>query len=140
MAEFYRGINIQFPISELILRGLKTVETRTYPMPAWLVGQEIIMIETPGKIGKFRQRMVAKIVFGAGFQYRDRKSFYTDFERHQVSQDSPWAWKQGVGKWGWPITSIQVFEEPIPMAKRGGIVYAKDLQLPKGLEYKACYE
>jgi hypothetical protein len=115
---------------------MKTVETRTYPLPSWLVGQEIIMIETPGRVGKFKQRMVAKIVFGEGFRYSNSKLFYADFERHQVCPDSPWAWKSGVGKWGWPIISIQLFEKPVPMTKRGGIVYAKDLQLPTGLRLK----
>lgn len=136
MSKVYRGINIQFPISELILGGMKTVETRTYPMPAWLVGQEIIMIETPGKTGNFKQRMVAKLVFGEGFRYPNRKSFYADSNRHQVSPDSPWAWKTGVGKWGWPIISIKLFEKPVPMTKRGGIVYAKNLQLPKSLRIR----
>ncbi len=105
-------------------------------MPSWLVGQEIIMIETPGKAGRFKQRMVAKIIFGEGFRYQDRTSFYADFERHHVSPDSPWAWKSGVGKWGWLIISIQAFEKPVPMTKRGGIVYAKDLQLPRSLRFK----
>ena len=137
MSKVFRGINIQFPISELILSGLKTVETRTYPIPPWLIGHEIIMIETPGKSGDFKQRMVAKIIFGEGFRYPNRKSFYADFERHQVSPESPWAWKSGIGKWGWPIIRIQLFEEPVPMTKRAGIVYAKDLQLPKGIRFKS---
>jgi hypothetical protein len=105
-------------------------------MPSWLAGQELVMIETPGKTGKFKQRMVALIVFGEGFQYPNQKSFYSDFDRHHVSPESPWAWKTGVGKWGWPIVSIKIFETQLPMKKRGGIVYAKDLQLPKGLKFK----
>lgn len=47
------GINIQFPISQLIVDGSKTIETRTYPIPDHYIGKEMILIETPGKIKSF---------------------------------------------------------------------------------------
>lgn len=136
MARLYRGINIQHPISELILSGLKTIETRRYPTPEWLVGEEVIMIETPGKRGKFKQRMVAKITFGESFKYTSSNEFYKDKDRHHVTKNSEWAWDPEKGKWGWPIINLKVFAAPIPTSKRGGIVYAKDLELPKNLSYR----
>ena len=38
------GINIQFPISQLILSGDKTVETRTYPIPERYLGVDLALI------------------------------------------------------------------------------------------------
>ena len=87
------GINIQWPISELIVNGKKTIETRKYPLPEKYIGQTLALIETPGPKGKFRARITALIKFGPSFQYQNKKEFYKDTKRHCVSQKSEWEWK-----------------------------------------------
>jgi len=62
------GINIQFPISRLILSGEKTVETRTYPIPEHYINQELAIIETPGRDGDFKARIVGTIIFSGCFR------------------------------------------------------------------------
>lgn len=126
----YTGINIQWPISDLILKGKKTIETRTYPIPPKFVGQELVLIETPGKKGGFDARMVAIIVFGESFKYPSEKAFYKDTKKHGVTPDSEWAWKKDIGKWGWPIKSIKVFKKPTPVPKdKRGIRYRSELKV-----------
>ena len=101
----YTGINIQWPISQDILSGKKTIETRTYPIPEKYLNVEMAMIETPGKHGKFKARVVAIIKFTDYFQYKSKKSFYADKDKHLVTPDSPWAW-QDKEKWGWKLQII----------------------------------
>ena len=125
----YTGINIQFPISRLILDGNKTIETRTYPIPRHYIGQEMVVIETPGKEGKFKARMVGIIVFGESFQYTNEKSFYKDQLKHCVAPDSIWKWNENNEKWGWPIQSVRRFKAPLQLQKRSGIKFSKGIFL-----------
>ena len=125
----YSGINIQCPIAELILSGKKTIETRTYPIPDHYVGQKMIVIETPGKSGKFKARMVGFVVFGDSFEYKSERAFYKDSDRHCVTRDSEWKWIDGVPKYGWPVASVEKWESPLPLQKRAGIKFSTGILL-----------
>lgn len=125
----FTGINIQFPISTLILEGTKTVETRVYPLPERLIGKELAIVETPGPTGKFKSRIVGIIVFGQSNRYKSAKDFYLDHGRHRVTKDSPWAWDAKKKKWAWPIIKVVKFKKEIPLTKRPGIIYSKDLEV-----------
>ncbi len=125
----YPGINIQFPISRLILQGAKTIETRTYPIPKKFIGQEMVIIETPGKRGKFKARMIGLIVFGDSFKYESEAAFYNDLERHHVSPDSIWAWQAREPKWGWPVIRVKVFAKESPLQRRPGIKFARAISI-----------
>ena len=123
----YTGINIQWPISELILSKKKVVETRTYKIPDKYLGVHLAMIETPGKHGKFKARTVAIIKFTKCFKYKNKEEFYLDKERHLVTPESPWAWGSKA-KWGWEISIIKKIKEPIP-CKVKGIVYRMNINI-----------
>ena len=127
----YAGINIQYPISRLILEGTKIIETRTYPIPPAYIGKEMVLIETPGKEGKFKARMVGLVTFGESFKYPSERAFYRDSARHCVDRKSPWAWAPDRPKWGWPVLSVRAFNREIPLKRRSGIRYAKDILVPK---------
>ena len=117
------GINIQWPISELILSGKKTIETRTYPIPDKYLNQDMYMIETPGSKGKFKARVVAIIRFTECFQYKDKEDFYLDMDKHSVSPDSPWAWSDEKPKWGWEVHVKEKIKIPKKLTKKNGIVF-----------------
>lgn len=125
----YTGINIQYPISEMILSGKKTIETRKYRIPKEYINQKMVIIETPGKQGKFKARMVGFVIFGDSFEYDSKKDFYKDTPKHCVTPDSIWQWQEGVKKFGWPVLKIQKFKTPLPLQKRSGIKYSKDIVL-----------
>jgi hypothetical protein len=124
----YSGINIQWPISELILSGKKTIETRTYKIPQKYINQEMLMIETPGKNGNFRARIVGIIKFTNCFEYKSKTDFYEDIDKHQVTPQSPWAWKKEK-KWGWNVVVIKLIQKPIILNKRKGIIYTNNIQI-----------
>lgn len=121
------GINIQYPISRLILSKAKKIETREYSLAKQYIGKKMYLVETPGKTGRFKARIVAIIVFGAPFKYASKKEFYADAERHFVHPASPYRWKAKF-KWGWPIVSMRKLAKPLKPNKRLGIVYTRDLE------------
>lgn len=124
----YTGINIQWPISELILSGEKSIETRTYPIPPNYLNKEMILIETPGPNGKFKSRMKGIIVFTDCFEYSSKTAFYKDSKKHRVSRKSEWAWTDKI-KWGWAVKVNKIFTPPLPLQKRAGIKYSKGIIL-----------
>ncbi len=124
----YTGVNIQWPISELILSGEKAIETRTYALPLKYLNEPMVLIETPGKQGKFKARMVALIKFTESFKYKNKAAFYKDLHRHKVTKDSLWAWSDEKPKWGWGVEVLKTFEAK-PAPKKKGIVFTKDISL-----------
>lgn len=125
----YTGINIQYPISQLIVKKHKVIETRTYPIPDHYINQEMALVETPGKTGNFKARIIAIITFGASHKYKSEKEFYADKDRHCVTPESPWAWSNTKGKWGWPIVKLKCLKKPVPLRKRIGIKYTKNIEI-----------
>ena len=123
----YTGINIQYPVSKWILEGKKTVETRKYKIPDKFLNQEMALVETPGKEGDFKARIVAIIKFTSCFQYISKKEFYADSYKHCVKKDSVWAWIEGE-KWGWNFNIVQILNVPSPCTSRG-IVYRKNITI-----------
>lgn len=128
MMKSYTGINIQWPISQLIMSGQKTVETRTYPIPKKYIGQLMLVIETPGKSNSFSARICGIIVFDESFKYSSKKHFESDIGRHFVESDSPWAWNKKE-KWGWPILSVQLFEKYKPAPPKKGIKFTTNIRI-----------
>lgn len=118
----YTGINIQYPISRIILDKSKTIETRTYPIPEKYLGQELLFIETPGKEGDFKARIVGTIKFKSCFLYKSKADFYKDIKKHKVGKDSPYAWKDKP-KWGWIVESVKPLKKPVPAPKKKGIKF-----------------
>lgn len=127
MSDALPGINIQFPISELILEGTKTVETRTYPIPEKYINRWLYLVETPGTKGNFQSRVVALIRFGEPFLYKSKTAFYADAHRHRVDKDSPWRWNEKA-KWGWPILEVRKVAATT-LKQRPGIKFTKQIEL-----------
>ena len=124
----YTGINIQFPISQLIIDGDKIIETRTYKIPDKYLNTEMLLVETPGKTGKFKSRIIAIIKFTKCFQYKTKKEFYNQADRHCVTKDSSWAWTTGE-KWGWQVEVVKKIIPPKTLVCQKGIVYTKNLTI-----------
>ena len=127
MSKLYDGINIQWPISQLIFEGKKTIETRTYSLPSTYLNKPILLIETPGKKGGFKSRIIAEIRFTSSFLYKDSLDFYLDQDLHFVSPHSEWAWKDKP-KYGWKVEVIKKIDPPIECLKRG-ITFRKGIEL-----------
>ena len=118
------GLNIQIPWSTLLINGDKSVETRSYPLPKKYEGIELGLIETPGKTGSFKSRIIGIITFSHCFKYPDKNAWIYDYERHLVKECHPFfSWDDNKPKYGWVVSNIEKFDEPIPYLKKKGIVF-----------------
>ena len=130
MPETTPGVNIQWPWSQLIVSGKKTVETRSYKLPSKYVGRKLAIIETPGPRGKAeagfsKARIVGTVVFSGSFRYSTRDSWMKDFSRHCVEVgDHLFAFDESQEKWGWVISEFEGFVESKPAPVKRGIVFA----------------
>jgi hypothetical protein len=129
MKKKYPGVNIQWPITMDILSGKKTIETRTYPLPKKYLGKPIAIIETPGKHGEFKARVVALVIFDKNIAYNGSKEFYRDSDKHLVTRESIWAWQKGKKKWGWRVKEIRILRNPINAPSPRGIVFARGCEV-----------
>jgi len=126
------GINIQTPWSELLINGLKTVETRTYHLPHKYIGEELALIETPGRYGRFKARIIGTITFSHSFKYPDLKAWQDDHNRHFVETNDPvYSWKENKLKHGWVVSRVKKFKNPVDITKRKGIIFTTGLKLKK---------
>lgn len=121
------GINIQTPWSGLLINGKKCVETRSYPLPNKYIGQELALIETPGKSGDFKARIIGTITFSHSFKYPSLQAWEDDYQRHLVPEDDEtYGWKSDKPKYGWVVSNIVKFDKPIDPPRKRGIIFARD--------------
>ena len=129
------GINIQWPWSELLLSGKKSIETRSYALPKKFIGVELAVIETPGPRGKKeagieKARIVGTIVFSESFPYTSKSQWKKDFGRHRVDVEDPqYSWEKRSAVFGWKVASVKRLKQPKPPPLKRGIVFAKDCQV-----------
>jgi len=134
-AKVMPGINIQWPWSELLLSGQKTIETRVYPLPEKFIGIELAVIETPGKRGKReagfdKARIVGTITFSGSFQYESREEWAHDISKHCVKKDDPqFGWKADRAKYGWIVKKVRKLSQPVPPPISRGIRFASECHL-----------
>lgn len=129
------GINIQSPFAELLINSDKCVETRTYPLPPKYEGEELALIETPGKLGKFKARIIGTITFSHSFKYNSIQEWEADYNRHKVDTDSDFGWEDSKSKYGWVVSQIYKFDEPFPAPENKGIVFTNNCKtvIPTGV-------
>ena len=126
------GLNIQTPWSELLINEVKSVETRSYPLPEKYVGEELALIETPGRYGHFKARIIGTITFSHSFKYPDQKAWQDDYNRHCVAVDDPiYNWKDDKPKYGWVVSKVTKFDKPLDIRKRKGIIFTSGIKLKK---------
>jgi hypothetical protein len=124
------GLNIQVPWSTLLIDGLKSIETRSYHIPMKYVNHPLYLVETPGKLGKFKARIIGTITFSGSFKYPDKISWIDDYNKHLVSQNDPLYGWNDKPKYGWVVSYVEKFDEPIPAPAKKGIVFTKNCKVP----------
>lgn len=127
------GININWPWSQLILSGSKTIETRHYPLPLHYIGVPLAIIETPGPKGKpqgIKTSIVGVVTFSRCFKYENQKHWKKDLGEHLVqSSDDDYRYIEGKDKYGWVVSSVIKFENKRPAPKVRGIIFAKACEI-----------
>ena len=129
------GLNIQCPWAESLIVGNKCVETRGYALPDKYEGEELALIETPGKTGNVKARIICTITFAHSFQYKDENEWREDYNRHLVSEDDPQYGWDGKDKHGWVVSNVIKFPEPQLAPKKKGIIFTNNIQVlhPSGV-------
>ncbi len=123
------GLNVQAPWSSLLIDGLKTVETRSYHLPLKYEGVELYLVETPGKLGKFKARVIGTITFSHSFKYPNKTDWINDHNRHLVSQNDPFYSWNDKPKYGWVVCSVEKFDEPLDISGKRGIIFTNNLKI-----------
>ena len=128
----FPGINVQAPWARLLLGKEKQIETRTYPLPMKYVGKDLWLIETPGKGGAFKARVIGIIRFSGSKEYESERAFYDDVDLHLIYPDNTdYAWQSHLRKFAWIVDKVKPFDEfPAPLPR--GIVYAGPFESPLG--------
>ncbi|MDW8191230.1 MAG: hypothetical protein RMK80_09685 [Pseudobdellovibrionaceae bacterium] len=128
------GLNIQWPWSEKILCGEKTIETRHYPLPQHYLNQPLALIETPGPFGKKRgikASIRGIIFFNQCYLYKNFEHWRSEYDQHRVSPDDPqFAYHSGCVKYAWVIKKVITLNPPLPPPDRRGIVFTTNVQVP----------
>lgn len=125
------GINIQEPWAQAIVSGCKVIETRFYPMPAKWIDQPLVIIETPGRTGRFKRRIAGLVIFGPSWRYAHKAAFARDGAKHLVDPDDPrFGWtSDDKPKWAWPVKWVEAYQQPLPPTFRAGIRYARAVEV-----------
>lgn len=130
------GINIQWPWSEKIANGEKSIETRSYRLPERLYGVEIAIIETPGKSGlKYagikKARIIGTVVFEKSYRYRNKTHWLSEVDNHLVqADDGLFGFKNDKEKWAWTVGLVNKLDKPVPAPAKRGIIFAKNCKVP----------
>lgn len=124
------GINIQQPWADMLVNGDKTVETRSYHIPEKYIGETLAVIETPGKKGKFKSRIIGTITFSHSFKYNDKNEWISDYNRHKVNEDNKnYGWNDSKNKYGWVVSNVTKLENPVDPPKKRGIIFVNGCKL-----------
>lgn len=114
-----KGININDKsqnFTDLILAGIKTIETRDSRSLDSVVGKRVGIIRT----GKGPATLVGYVTVGEPKFYRNQNDFDRDRKRHHVGPESPFYIGDN-GKWGYPLTDPER-TRPRPITNRGIVI------------------
>lgn len=95
------GININdkdYPFTEQIFSGLKTIETRRKKTLHPYIGQRVGVIKT----GKGKATLIGFTTIGKPIYYKTEEEFRKDENKHRVYAGSKYD-IDSVGKWGYPL-------------------------------------
>lgn len=110
------GININdrdYPFTELILSGVKTIETRKSTTLHPYIGRRVGVIRT----GKGKAMLVGFITIGEPIRYNSEEQFRRDESKHCVAKGSRYD-IDTAGKWGYQIID-PVRIEPTLVTSKG---------------------
>lgn len=119
------ALEMQAPWARRLVDGDKTVETRSYPLPAGLVGRSIEVMESkPGEDGVSclgdtvealcaGLSVVGRVTFCSSDAYSNRDAWAADESRHLVSPTSEgYGWKGPKSVFAWTVGEVTAYSKP----------------------------
>jgi hypothetical protein len=120
------GLNVQEPWATLLIKGHKSVETRSYPLPAKYEGVQLALIATPGKKRNFKSKIIGTITFSHCFQYQNIQDWIDDSNRHCIIPGSPYYWNTNKQKYGWVVSNVIEFNKHVDPPSKRGIIFVSN--------------
>ncbi len=145
----WRCLNVQYPFSQLILSGAKSIEARRYPLghrsgSIANAGEELFLIETPGArnsngavldglaIGPppRKAQVIGTVSFDASTAYANRSAWEGDRRRHRIRETGHYDWDGTGAMHAWHVARVRRFNDPVDAGTKGQTGYAT----PRSLE------
>ena len=136
-----RGLNIQWPFSQLILLGAKTDEVRGYDLGHRKIcskDQEVWIVETKGPsikdaaqaaqaiVGDLHigsrpaaAQIVGTVSFSKSCLYRDQQAFHDAKDRHRIAIGSQKDWDGTRERYWWRVGKVRSLATPVPVQRTG---------------------
>ena len=117
------GFNVNddlVPFTDLILQGIKTIETRNSNTLKSIIGEPVGLIKTSKKN---KALLVGIVKLSDPIIYKTEKQFKQDFEKHRIKDCNLYGFKNGI-KYGYPVKVLKVFKTP-KQVQSFGIVLRK---------------
>ena len=119
------------PFADMIVEGLKSVETRVRPTLNSLVGKRVKLVRTTGQGSG---DVIGEVTVGQPKFYATKQEFDADFEKHLVKDNSEFAFGEQ-GKYGYPMLDPVKYKEPYSVDsvrdRPKGHVITKDMPGPR---------
>jgi len=113
------GVNIRSKkqdFADQIINGKKTIETRNSNSLKPYIGKRIGIVKT----GRGRALLIGYATIGEPKIYNNEEEFDADYDKHLVSaDDKDFYIKKGKIKYGYPITGVEVLDEPKEIHSHG---------------------
>ena len=135
----YPGLNVQWPFSQLILSGVKTVEVRSYAL-GWRniarPGVEMWLVETLGDASAISKgwvlqgdtaveprpkhaQIVGTVTFseveeGSSGRYNNLAEFSGDIKSHRIGSGGKFDWKGEGALYKWRVSAVRRLAQPVP--------------------------
>ena len=141
-----RGLNIQYPFSQLILDRIKEFEARRYDLGHRQIahaGEEMFLIETLEKeahaalLGDVdlpprpeHAQVVGAVVFERSVRYPNKAAWKRDRQKHRIRQGSSLDWSGKGPMYAWHVGRVRRFQQPVP----AGVKSQTGWRIPRALQ------
>ena len=134
-----RGLNMQWPFSQLLLQGCKTEEVRTGPLLGFQ-DEDLWLIETPSSDGDPQRnavldfgtiaprpqkaQTVGVIRFSTSTQYANKQTFRAAEAKHRIRPGGRKDWLDDKPRYAWHVSKVVTLGTPAPPPPAKGQVSA----------------
>ena len=139
-----RGLNIQWPFSQLMLMGAKSEEVRRYELNYRGIAktdEEVWIVETKGLAADASAnamvsglqiaprpsspQVVGTVRFAGAHSYGSKKAFDDARVRHRIAVGSKHDWDGSGSVYGWRVGTVRALREPVPVGSTGQVCFAE---------------
>lgn len=133
-----RGLNIQWPFSQLLVMGVKTEEVRRYDLGYKCItknDEDIWIVETKGTSPKASKnafldglptasrpshaQIIGTITFDKAYRQSSRWVFCDARDHHCISSGSKFEWDDSGTLYGWRVSNVPALKMPEPVETTG---------------------